>query len=256
MIKRPYNELLNRLETIAESPQVLLQSLGEFETAGRTYNMVVLELGKPGPGKRSVMLGGGIHGDEPAGVEAAVRFLEENAANDALLTQFHFVVFPCGNPSGYESDTRENANGVDLNREFAMRNPSVEVELIMKGLAGRCFDLIFEMHEDIDAPGFYLYEIAGDPRNYIAEQIIAAVESMGCPINTHRVIEHTRAENGIIRRDSIRFRKTGVPWAIYAYRTCGGHVITLEPPASMLPLDDRVSIELTALRIALQSLIK
>ena len=45
----------------------------------------------------------------------------------------------------------------------------------MKGLDGRCFDLLFEMHEDIDAPGFYMYEIADDPGMHVGEKIIEAV---------------------------------------------------------------------------------
>ena len=195
-----------------------------------------------------------IHGDEPASVEAAVRFLEENAGNEKLLSQFSFVVFPCNNPSGYELGTRENADGIDLNRQFSARNPAPEIELIMKGLDGRCFDLLFEMHEDIDAPGFYLYEIADDPGQHVGEQIIQAVRSLGFPVNHNECIEGAPPDGGLIRRGIKRFRrKTHLPQAIYTYRTCGGHVITLEPPASMLPLEDRVKVELMALDIAIQA---
>ncbi len=62
------------------------------------------------------------------------------------------------------------------------------------------------------------------------------------------------ASGGIIRRKKVSgFRKTRLPLAIHAYRTCGGHVITLEPPADVLPFEERVRIELTALRVALDS---
>lgn len=256
MTLRSYDELLKRLEVIAESPAVKIQQLGAFESGGRTYEMVVVELGTPGPGKHSVMLSAGIHGDEPAGVEAAIRFLEENERNDDLHPRFHFVVFPCNNPTGYEQGTRENADGVDLNRQFATRYPAPEVQLITHALEGRCFDLVFEMHEDVDAPGLYLYEIAEDPDRHVGEKIIEAARAMGCPIDLRDEIEGMAAKGGLIRRRTIRFRKTRVPQAIYTYRTCDGHVITLEPPASMLPFEDRVKIELTALSIAIQSLLR
>lgn len=246
---------MKRLEAAATLPAVEMERLGAFQSGSRTYRMVLMHLGEPGAGKLGAMIAGGIHGDEPAGVEAAVRFIEVNAGNAELLSRFFFVVFPCNNPSGYELNTRENADGIDLNRQFAIPNPAPEVELITRGLAGRCFDLVFEMHEDIDAPGLYLYEISDDPTRYFGEKIIAAAESMGYPIHPGAVIERMRAKHGVIRRgSSIKFRKTRLPQAIYTYRTCGGHVITLEPPVQMLSHEDRVKIALMALDIALSSL--
>ncbi len=88
-----------------------------------------------------------------------------NATNESLLSRFAFTIFPCNNPTGWERDTRENADGIDLNRTFNVRKPPAEAAIISSALQGNCFDLIFEMHEDIDAPGLYLYEIAEDPED-------------------------------------------------------------------------------------------
>ena len=255
MRQRSYDELIQRLNAIANSPNVEMTILGEFEADGRVYPLVMMRLGNPAPDKVSVAVAAGIHGDEPASVEAAVRFIEINAGNDLLLSDFHFTVFPCNNPTGWERNTRENWQGIDLNRQFATRKPAPEVALIMRGLEHRCFDLVFEMHEDIDAPGFYLYEIAEAPDYYVGERIIEEVKAMGYPVNHNECIEGIEATGGIIRRKIRlkRFRKTRVPQAIYIYRTCGGHVLTLEPPASVLPLEDRVKIELTALNITLDA---
>jgi hypothetical protein len=200
------------------------------------------------------MIAAGIHGDEPAGVEAALRFVEENAANEDLLSRFYFVIFPCNNPSGWERNTRENAEGVDLNREFAARRPAPEAAIIMRALQGRCFDLVYEMHEDIDAPGFYLYEITDDPREHVGEAILLAAETLGCPINRNPNIEGMPAVAGLIRRKTIKFRKTHIPQAKYTYRTCGGHVITMEPPVMMLSFEERVKVELTGLWVALDAM--
>jgi len=230
-----------------------METLGEFRAGRRMYPLFLMHLGEAGPGKLGVAISAGIHGDEPAGVEAAVRFLESNARNDALLENFHFIVFPCDNPSGWELNTRANADGIDLNREFATAHPPQEVALIMRALQGRCFDLVFEMHEDVDAPGFYLYELAENPEDRVGKAIVAAVGASGYPINRNSCIEGLPAEEGIIRPAGKRFRKTHLPKAVYTYRTCGGHVITLEPPASVLPLDDRVKIQLMALAIALEA---
>lgn len=253
MAARSYDDLVQRFEHLAQLLNVELEKIGEFDANSRVYPMFTMSLGAPGAGKTAVLMNAGIHGDEPAGVEAALRFIEENADNSELLSRFCFVIFPCNNPTGYELDTRENWQGVDLNREFNKRKCAPEACIISEALQGRCFDIVFEMHEDIDAPGLYLYEIAEDASRYVGEKIIAAAQELGSPIHWGECIEGMDAESGLIRRKVIRFRKTRLPLAIYAYRTCGGHVITMEPPASKLPLEKRVEIQLTALRILLDS---
>lgn len=256
MAIRCYDDLVRRLETIAESPTVEMERIGEFEADSGAYPMYLMRMGCLGPGKTSMLINAGIHGDEPAGVEAALRFLEDNHSNEQLLSRFCFTIFPCNNPTGWELNTRENWERIDLNRQFNTRKPAPEVAIISDALQGKCFDLVFEMHEDVDAAGLYLYEISEDTSRYVGEKIIAAAESIGCPINHGDCIEGMSATGGLIRRKVIRFRKTRLPLAIFAYRTCGGHVITLEPPAAHLSFDQRVEIQLMALQIALAAAAK
>lgn len=252
MGQRDYTELAERVKALAALPDVTVGVIGEFESEGRSYPLFRVRMGA---GAARVMIDAGIHGDEPAGVEAALRFIETGADDRALLSQFSFDIFPCNNPTGWERNTRENADGVDLNRAFNVRKPPAEAAIISDALQGNCFDLIFEMHEDIDAPGLYLYELAEDSGDHVGERIIAAVAAAGCPINGEHCIEGMTASGGIIRRKKVSsFRKTRLPLAIFAYRTCGGHVITLEPPASVLPFEKRVEVELIALRVALDAL--
>jgi hypothetical protein len=72
-----------------------------------------------------VVFWGGIHGDELAAAELgylyAMDLLDLYAVDpDAkrFVDQNEIWVFPMLNPDGHEAFTRENANGVDLNREF------------------------------------------------------------------------------------------------------------------------------------------
>ena len=253
MAKRNYETLIDRLHNIAAKPNAQLLQIGEFEACGKSYPMFCVRIGKDASAKKRVMINAGIHGDEPGGVEAALAFMDRIATADGLRDRFDFTVLPCNNPTGWERNTRENVNGIDLNREFNAPKPAPEAGIISKTLQGKCFDLIFEMHEDVDCPGFYMYEIAEDPAAYIGEQIIEAAESIGCPINRDECIEGTPAANGLIRPKIAKFRKTRLPLAIFAWRTCGGHVITLEPVTG-LSIEKRVQIQLIALTIALDSL--
>lgn len=65
---------------------------------------------------------GGHHGNEILSMEAAYYFLEdvlEAAAEDpSVLTGKRLVVTPVVNPDGFNADQRQNAHGVDLNRNY------------------------------------------------------------------------------------------------------------------------------------------
>ena len=232
-----------------------LVTIGEFEADGRRYPLFLVEVGKPEEGKAEVMIAAGIHGDEPAGVEAALAFLETRAHDPALLVAFQLRGLPLQQPDRL---------GARHARELARDRPEPAVSgpqaragggaMIMQALQGRCFDLVFEMHEDVDSPGLYLYEIAENSDDHVGEAIIEAARASGCPINMNPVIEGLPADGGITRRkiNLKRFRKTRLCRRRSTLSaTCGGHVITLEPPASVLPLEERVRIELASLEIAL-----
>ncbi len=63
---------------------------------------------------KSILFIGGVHGDEPEGVELANKLLQwlmQNNHNSWLL-------IPCLNVDGFKAGSRVNANGVDLNRNF------------------------------------------------------------------------------------------------------------------------------------------
>jgi murein peptide amidase A len=64
----------------------------------------------PGPGPR-VLVVGAVHGNEPAGI-AVVRALEH------AHPQVDLWLVPELNPDGLAAGTRQNAHGVDLNRNF------------------------------------------------------------------------------------------------------------------------------------------
>jgi len=65
-----------------------------------------------------------IHGNEPAGTPL-VRMMEKYLQrNPKLLTGRKVVLLPVANPDGMANNSRYNANGVDLNRNFATANRS------------------------------------------------------------------------------------------------------------------------------------
>lgn len=73
--------------------------------------------GRPALGR--VLLLGGIHGDEYASISIVFKWLA--TLQDHHSGRFHWRIYPLTNPDGLlqPTATRTNANGVDLNRNFA-----------------------------------------------------------------------------------------------------------------------------------------
>lgn len=69
----------------------------------------------------SVLLTGAIHGNERPAPEIAlytIDYILGNDANRKLIDKTQIWVIPIMNTAGHEANTRQNANGVDLNRGF------------------------------------------------------------------------------------------------------------------------------------------
>lgn len=75
------------------------------------------------PGTRpGVFILGGIHGSESAGAALVAALVQGLVQHPEWRAGREVVLIPRANPDGLEAHTRTNANGVDLNRNFATRN--------------------------------------------------------------------------------------------------------------------------------------
>lgn len=79
--------------------------------------------GEPPPDESTLVLGG-VHPDELTPINLAFRFAEALQKDKGLFAQHRVVVAPLVNPDGFFMfpARRTNANGVDLNRNFATRD--------------------------------------------------------------------------------------------------------------------------------------
>ncbi len=72
-----------------------------------------------GAGPKTTMIMAGVHGDEKDGVDVVREVLSKlSSAPLQALDGHRVVVMPCANPDGYVANTRQNANLIDLNRNF------------------------------------------------------------------------------------------------------------------------------------------
>lgn len=68
-----------------------------------------------------ILLTTGVHGNEKSAVYSCYEFIRqmlEGNKLDALLANFQFKIIPIVNPGGYSANSRNNLNGVNINRNF------------------------------------------------------------------------------------------------------------------------------------------
>lgn len=135
-----------------------------------------------------VVLAAGIHGDEPAGVEALLRLLE----HQDFPAHAAFECFPCMNPQGYAAGTREDALGRDLNRSFGVADIPPTVARFQACYEHDRCDIYADFHEDCDTRGFYMYEVTASSEQH-GPAIVKAVQQAGHPIepaaSIHAILE-------------------------------------------------------------------
>jgi protein MpaA len=198
----------------------------------------------PSPAKR-IYISTGIHGDEPAGPLAVLQLLQENrwpANADIWLC-------PCLNPTGFPLSTRENARGVDLNRDY-LNTKTEEIKAHIAWLEKQPqFDVCLCLHEDWESNGFYIYELNPDNQPSFAEPIIKNISEV-CPIDMSPEIEGRPAAGGIIRPTADPRSRPQWPEAFYLFTYKTRLSYTLEAPSDY-ELTTRVAAEVAGVRAVL-----
>ncbi len=207
------------------------------ERFGECGGVPQLALTKRTPGPRPrIYLSAGIHGDEPAPPLALLDLIERGVFDERAT----WFLCPLLNPVAFTLQRRENADGIDLNRDYKAPR-SREIQAHARWLQRQpCFDLAICLHEDWESRGFYLYELHAGERPGFARSLIDTASQI-CPIETATVIDgRTIAEPGIIRPIADPALREAWPESIYlqAHHTTLGY--TIESP-SALPLAQRIS---------------
>jgi len=217
-----------------------------FSGAGSGFSSTLFAFRREAPQPRlRIYLSTGIHGDEPAGPLAIRQLLRENP----WPADVDLWLCPCLNPTGFPLNRRENAAGVDLNRDYRHLH-TAEIRAHVSWLERQpSFDLAFCLHEDWEAHGFYLYELNPDRQPSLAEGMVKAVAAV-CPVDLSPEIEARPARGGIIRPDLNPALRPDWPEAFYLIQHKTRHSYTLEAPSDFALLV-RVAALVAAVRAAL-----
>ncbi len=199
--RRSISDLLAPLEKIAAtSPNLVANHDATFEVDGESYELPRYLFVGPRGGDTPIRIGifAGLHGDEPEGVHALIRFIQLLEAKPEIATGYYLSFYPVCNPTGFEDNTRYSRSGQDLNREFWKNSAAPEVRLLEAELKARSFQGLIALHTDDTSDGFYGYVRGATLTKHLIEPALAAAEKF-LPRDERPVIDGFKARNGIIR---------------------------------------------------------
>ncbi|MEZ6038245.1 MAG: M14 family metallocarboxypeptidase [Planctomycetota bacterium] len=142
--QRSYREqVLDRLAPLRERFDV--RQYGALEIDPERYPLFAVLPRAPKPGLPWALVTGGVHGYETSGVQGALLFLAEHAADYA--DRVNLLVAPCVSPWAYEVIHRWNNKAIDPNRSFVPDSPCGESAALMALVHG--MGVQFLMHIDL-----------------------------------------------------------------------------------------------------------
>jgi hypothetical protein len=241
---RDYSAFRAELDTfVSASPHLKMETIGvvgygEFEAP----LLVVRFDGADGTDRPlSVLATGGVHGNEPAGAAWTLALVRELAARPELHAGTAVDVIPVVNPWGWAHDIRYNADGRDINRDFASWETQ-EAILVRDFLEDKVYDVVIDHHEDPGAAGFYVYQY-GTRDEKVTRGLIDRIRSAGIPIEQDVTMVILRTDDGLIDAPmwGLRYMRVTRQLSITNYIRLHGNrtVYTVETPVS-LPVEQRV----------------
>lgn len=200
--RRDGSALLSPLDELASSSVHLIANhRARFSTGYEAHTLPRYLFVGPKGGDEPLRIGlfAGVHGDEPEGIHALIKFLQLLDGAPHLATGYNLFAYPICNPTGFEDGTRHSRNGKDLNREFWRGSSEPEVRLLESELVTHSLHGIVTLHTDDSSLGFYGFARGATlTRNLIVPALEAASEYL--PINELKFIDGFPARNGVIRK--------------------------------------------------------
>jgi len=147
---RSLSEVMAALDRLQATGRCTLTRLGNTPQGRPLVMAEVTDFQSPYR-KATLLLIARQHGNEPAGTEAALALLEHFATAPTALEQeilkfLRLAAIPVANPDGAAVGRRVNANGVDLNRDWAALSQP-ETRMIDAAVRRLQPDAILDLHE-------------------------------------------------------------------------------------------------------------
>jgi len=247
LLPRDYFSLIEKIKASLPKKNCIFSTIGEIQFNNENYSINKIVLGNENP--KRVLITAGIHGDEVAGVNTIIEFLNQKLFKE-FVEEWELTLIPCLNPTGYILNTRNNHDDKDLNRLFKFDLPPKEVAFVQK-ILDYPFDLTLDLHEDLDTPGLYIYMKELKTTNTtLGGRIIKAMNEF-MPVNLHEEIEGTPAKGGLISDLPDPEGMDWWPMAMYAIDRGSKTSFTIETSTNF-SIKTRVDCHISGIQTALR----
>jgi len=129
----PYADIVNSLKELEKNyPDVAKVITYGNTRKNRPLTLIKISLATSTTKLPGIYIGGSIHGDEYLNIEDRLPewFVEQSLKDSAVATYLKkggvIYIAPILNPDGYDKRDRENSRGVDLNRDYTVKEAGVE----------------------------------------------------------------------------------------------------------------------------------
>ena len=127
---------------------------GDLKVIGEVEGWPIHHIVVNPKGTRTICFVAGIHGDEIGGPYGVLEFLKKQIR---IPESVRLEIIPLANPTGFVKRTRENAAGIDINRQFYEQKLMPECQALWDVITNSKIELLHTLHEDLDLKTFYLY---------------------------------------------------------------------------------------------------
>jgi murein peptide amidase A len=188
---------LDRLS--AQSPNLIANHKATFEVEGQAYDLPRYLFIGPRGGDEPIRLGifAGLHGDEPEGTHALVRFLRILEENPEIATGYCLFAYPVCNPTGFEDRTHHARSGKDLLGEFWKNSTEPEVRLLQAEILGHALHGGIALRSSGAIRGFCGVARGATLTRHLIEPALVAAEKY-LPIDEGTMLEGIRATRGVV----------------------------------------------------------
>jgi len=160
---RSYTKLVN--EVINLNTSFHIEIIGYIIYNETIYPMLAMKyLSKLN--KKTVIIQAGQHGDENYAINILLKWIKE----PLIFPQFNYYIYPCVNPFGYATGSRDNGARQDTNNDahFCKDSPVKELALLYDAFP-QTADLIIDLHGDTGKDSIYAYEHKPESQPSIVE---------------------------------------------------------------------------------------
>jgi hypothetical protein len=143
------SDVLSAIEPLRASFDVT--EYGVLEYAEGRFPLLAIRTRDWSPELPVMLVTGGVHGYETSGVEGALQFVRDHAAD--YEGRANLLVVPCVSPWAYERIQRWNPDAIDPNRNFREGSPAAESQALVTLLAplNDAVLMHIDLHETTDS---------------------------------------------------------------------------------------------------------